>query len=174
MATAAVLGSAPASAQEEPCRAVVVVLEEASLPALLEVPALRSLAAAGGAALMNGRADVTRTFAIFDTPHVDPAHPPGLCRDHPEPFAEPEDAARLLVDGRARFSDRSLLMVVSASPSAASAAEGDELGSVIAAWGDPDELLTVDGAPKALTSDSTRRAGIVATVDPAATVAAWL
>jgi hypothetical protein len=45
---------------------------------------------------------------------------------------------------------------------------------VIAAWGDPDELLRADGEPRALTSDSTRRAGVVATVDPAATVAEWL
>jgi hypothetical protein len=45
---------------------------------------------------------------------------------------------------------------------------------VIAAWGDPDELLGASGEPHALTSDSTRRAGVVADVDPAATVAEWL
>ena len=38
-----------------------------------------------------------------------------------------------------------LVVVVSASPSAASAADGDELGTVIAAWGDPDELLDAHG-----------------------------
>ena len=65
-------------------------------------------------------------------------------------------------------------MVVATSPSAASAADGDELGTVIAAWGDPDELLEAEGEPHALTSDSTRRAGVVADVDHAATVAEWL
>ena len=45
---------------------------------------------------------------------------------------------------------------------------------MIAAWGDPDELLEATGEPRALTSDSTRRAGVVADVDPAATVADWL
>ena len=65
-------------------------------------------------------------------------------------------------------------MIVSASPSAASAADGDELGTVIAAWGDPAELLDAQGEPHALTSDSTRRPGVVADVDPAATVAEWL
>ena len=38
-----------------------------------------------------------------------------------------------------------LLMIVAVSPSAASAADGDELGTVIAAWGDPDELLDARG-----------------------------
>jgi hypothetical protein len=66
------------------------------------------------------------------------------------------------------------MLIISVSPSAASAADGDELGAVIAAWGDPDELLDAQGEPHALTSDSTRRAGVVATVDPAATVAEWL
>jgi hypothetical protein len=65
-------------------------------------------------------------------------------------------------------------MVVATSPSAASAADGDELGTVIAAWGDPAELLEATGEPRALTSGSTRRAGVVADVDPAATVAKWL
>ena len=73
-----------------------------------------------------------------------------------------------------RHPEPTLAMVVSASPSAASAADGDELGTVIAAWGDPDELLDAQGEPHALTSDSTRRAGVVADVDPAATVADWL
>ena len=67
-----------------------------------------------------------------------------------------------------------LLMIVAVSPSAASAADGDELGTVIAAWGDPAELLEATGEPHALTSDSTRRPGVVADVDPAATVAEWL
>jgi hypothetical protein len=70
--------------------------------------------------------------------------------------------------------DPVLVIVLSASPSAASATDGDELGTVIAAWGDPAELLEATGEPHALTSDSTRRAGVVADVDPAATVAEWL
>jgi hypothetical protein len=45
---------------------------------------------------------------------------------------------------------------------------------VIAAWGDPNDLLSAQGPPRALTSDSTRRPGVVADVDPAATVAEWL
>ncbi len=85
-----------------------------------------------------------------------------------------EDLAVVL--GKVGFVGRgpTLLMVISTSPSAASAADGDELGTVIAAWGDPEQLLEAQGEPRTLTSDSTRRAGVVADVDPAATVAEWL
>ena len=164
----------PAQAQTTDCRAVAIVLDGASLRDLLAVPELRSLAAAGGAALMNGRSDVYRTFGVFATPQADPTHLPGLCVDFIEPFADPADAARDLVSSVPQFSDNVLLMVVSTSPSVASAADGDELGTVIAAWGDPDALLTAEGPPRALTSGSTRRPGVVADVDPAATVAEWL
>jgi hypothetical protein len=166
--------ASPAMGQENGCRAVAIVLEEASMTDLLAVPELRSLAVAGGVALMNGRNDVYRTFGIFDTPQADPTHVPGLCIGFMEPFAEPADAARDLLDGQLHFSDDALLMVVSTSPSSASAADGDELGTVIVAWGDPQELLRARGEPHALTSASTRRAGVVADVDPAATVAEWL
>ena len=71
-------------------------------------------------------------------------------------------------------SPHAAITVPSSSPSAADAADGDELGTVIAAWGDPNELFSAEGPPRALTSDSTRRSGVVADVDPAATVAEWL
>jgi hypothetical protein len=88
--------------------------------------------------------------------------------------ASPSEAVVVLEDFLNRHPQPTLAMVVATSPYAASAADGDELGTVIAAWGDPDELLTADGPPRALTSDSTRRPGVVADVDPAATVAQWL
>jgi hypothetical protein len=88
--------------------------------------------------------------------------------------ASPSDAVAVLEDFLSRHPQPTLAMVVATSPSAASAADGDELGTVIAAWGDPNELLNAEGPPRALTSDSTRRPGVVADVDPAATVAEWL
>jgi hypothetical protein len=158
---------APASAQEIQRKALVFIVERASMPELLRIQELRSLASRGGIALMNGRSRAEseirglqndqdrRRFLIANAQHV-------------------EDLAGVL--GEIPFIERgpTLLMVVSTSPSAASAADGDELGTVIAAWGDPDELLSASGAPLALTSDSTRRPGVVADVDPAATVAEWL
>ncbi|MBA3737852.1 MAG: hypothetical protein H0W97_04745 [Actinobacteria bacterium] len=137
------------------------------MPELLQIPELRRLATRGGAALMNGRSDAQDEIR-------------GLVEGAPD-RAGVEIANVRRVDGLAvvlgkiASIDRNptLLMVVATSPSAASAG-GDELGTVIAAWGDPSELLAAEGPPRALTTDSTRRPGVIADVDPAATVAEWL
>jgi hypothetical protein len=52
---ALVVGATPASAQAPERSAVVVIVHGASMPELLEVPDVRSLATTGGVALMNGR-----------------------------------------------------------------------------------------------------------------------
>jgi hypothetical protein len=162
----------PAIAQEAEREAIVVVMNGASLPEFLADPVLRSLAANGGAALMNGRTDLRDAFA-----HT--FFPQRTIGRFPFPYADigaarPTDAATVVTEELADLTGRALVIVISASPSAATAADGDELGTVIAAWGDPDELVSAEGEPRALTSDSTRRAGVVADVDPAATVAEWL
>jgi hypothetical protein len=121
---------------------------------------------------MNGRADAVASLRRVAVPATQIEVPP-LCwvelRD-----ASPEQAAQAVEEAIPEMREQALILVVSASPSAATAADGDELGAVIAAWGDPAELLEATGEPRALTSDSTRRAGVVATEDPAATVADWL
>lgn len=161
----------------EPPPALVVLLEGVSLPELLGDPHLRALASNGGAALMNGRADVRDEMQLVidsrdTTPAPVTAH--GIHLRHATP-AEASAAVSSWLAGRTgELDDPVLVIVLSASPSAASAADGDELGTVIAAWGDPDELLSAEGPPRALTSHSTRRPGVVADVDPAATVAEWL
>jgi hypothetical protein len=142
-----------------------------SFPELLAEPGLRSLAAAGGIGVINGRTGVRQAFVGLGRGAVSPA-------DSPHRFTAnvdgPAEAAQI-VDEILRMLDKpTLVIIVSVSPSEASAADGDELGTVIAAWGDPDELLSGTGEPHALTSDSTRRPGVVADVDPAATVADWL
>ncbi len=161
----------PARAYEPP-PAAVVFLEHATLPDLLDVPSLRALAANGGAALMNGRVDIGDAMRlVIDSRDVTPA-PVTAHAMHAE---SPSDAAARAAGWLAgRNDDAVLMLVIATSPSAATAADGDELGTVIAAWGDPDELFDATGEPRALTSDSTRRAGVVATDDPAATVAEWL
>jgi hypothetical protein len=170
----AMLNPAFAWAQTRPARvAIVVIIDGASLPQLLGNSELRALAANGGAALMSGRIPLRESLIpTLDFHDVSPLpltnHGIDLRR------ASPAEAARQVNDFLADHPQPTLAMVVSASPSAATAADGDELGAVIAAWGDPQTLLTPGGEPHALTSDSTRRAGVVATVDPAATVAAWL
>jgi hypothetical protein len=157
-----------ATAQTATHTALIVIVHGASMPELLRVQKARSLATSGGVALMNGRADARRTLKGLEDLQDDPAR-----------FAIADVRG---VDGLTTFLDEVyltlsspiLLMIVAVSPSEASAADGDELGTVIAARGDPGELLEATGEPRALTSDSTRRAGVVADVDPAATVAEWL
>ena len=175
---AAFLAATPIQAQTwEPPPALVVLLEGVSMPGLLAEPQLRALAANGGVALMNGRASVVEeTQLVIDSRDTTPApmtaH--GIHLRHAAPGEAAAAVSAWLAGRTGELDDPVLVIVLSASPSAASAADGDELGTVIAAWGDPDELLRADGEPRALTSDSSRRAGVVATVDPAATVAEWL
>jgi hypothetical protein len=146
----------------------VVIVHDASMPELLEVPKIRSLATAGGVALMNGRTGAGRELKALETRQDDPAH---------LSVADVRGAGgltTLLDEVDLVLRPPTLILVVAVTPSDASAADGDELGTVIAAWGDPDELLSATGEPHALSSDSTRRAGVVADVDPAATLAEWL
>ena len=164
--------AAPAIAQEAEREAIVVVMDDASLPDLLADPAIRALAANGGAALMNGRTDVRNAFTgTFLPPRAVGRFP---FRYTDIRTASPSDAVSVVTEDLAGLTEPVLVLLISRSPSTASAADGDELGTVIAAWGDPTELLEAEGEPHALTSDSTRRPGVVADVDPAGTVADWL
>jgi hypothetical protein len=164
--------STVAEAVQQPERsALVLFVHGASIPQLLQLSDLRSLAASGGAALMNGRTDARDAVRGL----VDARDERGAVVSTAD-FRGTEEL-RVYLEAHPVLRGLPgdvLLMIVAVSPSAPAAAEGDELGTVIAAWGDPGELLEAEGDPKALTSDSTRRAGVVATVDPAATVAAWL
>jgi hypothetical protein len=137
---------------------LVVVLDGASLPDLLAVPELRALASHGGAALMNGRTDVRVALDAAERDWIG--------------AADASDAAVIVRRELALRDGNQLVIVVSASPSAATAADGDELGAVIVGSGERRRLLEDVGPPRALTSDSTRRVGVVATEDPAAT-ATW-
>jgi len=163
----------PSVAQTAGCKALVVAFQEASLPDLLAVPELRSLSAAGGVALLNGRADAVTSLRQVTIPATQQQVPP-VCWVEMSPGSSPANAAQAIQTAIPELDERSLVLVVSVSPTSASAADGDELGTVIAAWGDPNELVNADGPLRALTSDSTRRPGVVADVDPAATVAEWL
>jgi hypothetical protein len=158
--------------------AYVIVVDGMSLPALLEVPEASAIARAGGAALMNGRSPV-RDEILSLTPacpgvEICPLDPPEGLVYEDMGAASPEELGERIREIAGTPAGGVLLMVVSASPPASTAANGDELGAVVASWDDSRDLLAFEGGPRSLTSDSTRRAGVVATVDPAATVAEWL
>ena len=105
---------------------------------------------------MNGREDVRASFRKASLPYI---HAATL-----------ERAVAALRKALAAENDPTLAMVISASPDPITRSRGDELGVVVFAQGYPQHLLEQRGAPNALTSDSTRRTGVVATVDPVATI----
>jgi hypothetical protein len=65
---------------------------------------------------------------------------------------------------------RALLMVVTPSPSSSMTRVGDEVTPLVMAEGPANEVLTPAGPIQALTSDTTRRDGLVANVDVAPTI----
>ena len=185
LAGAMLVALAPPATGQEPDRGTVVVeMALASLDDLLSLPSFRTLAAHGGGALMNGRADVEAELneVLFDE-HGHVIRRPGLIPMRVSDLGvDPGAVASLVEDALANVRGPTLVLVVSREPFSRTARQGDELGAVIAAWlDDPADVLNADGTitttdaePRALTSDSTRRAGVVATVDPAATLAEWL
>jgi hypothetical protein len=78
----------------------------------------------------------------------------------------PGDLIRAFASGK-----RALVMVVTPSPSAAMNRTGDEVTPLVTAQGPADRLLRTGAGPvHALTSDTTRRDGLVANIDVAPTV----
>jgi hypothetical protein len=67
-----------------------------------------------------------------------------------------------------------LVVVVGAGASEAMRARGERVNAIVLARGEPHALLATGGAPEGLTSDTTRRAGVVAEVDLAPSVLAFL
>ncbi|MFM7719389.1 MAG: hypothetical protein ACKO8G_07905, partial [Actinomycetota bacterium] len=123
---------------------VTVLVAGRTLDDLLAGPAVRALAAAGGAAVMPDAGALATA----------------------DPAADAETAVRDALAG----SRADLVLVVVAS---VVAAPGDPLLPVVVAEGDPATLLDADGPAHALTSDSTRRDGVVTAADVLATVAAF-
>lgn len=133
-ASFAALTLAPAAAQSLSPRPVLLVRVGGwSLDALLELPVTGALARAGGAALMVGPGAIGATV---DTDDPDAAI---------EAFLAETDADEVAI-----------AVVGVVAPSAI-----DRLVPVVFAVGAPGDLLAGDGPQRALTSDSTRREGIV-------------
>jgi hypothetical protein len=145
----------PASAGEPLVRVHVLRLHDVSLPELLALPAVRTLATRGGAALLSspGELDAELASAGDQGPvlRVD-VQELGSGAAALETLAE-----RLQAMGLTQPVPHDQVWVLSDG----SGSPGDELGSVV--------LSPAAGAPgpgpRALTSDSTRRDGVVATVD---------
>ncbi len=158
---------------------LVVLVPNVAFEGLLEHPAVRALASHGGAALVPA-ADDPRSTITDAFPRTDVVPFGGSTIDARLLVAEqgfgPDAAPMSAFDaelGRtvARMSvGRLLLIVVGVRPSVAMRAANDELLPVVVAEGPPGSLLRGQGPPRALTSDSTRRDGVIAAGDLPATI----
>jgi len=194
--TCALLMGSPASAQVPERDAHIVTVLDASMEDLLASPGFRGLAGSGGAGLMSGQAvtlrDAVSLLVIGDEIRGGPVGVPmeGLTIDHPGSMeAADGNASPDAIDQLAEAIHRDLvaagaggpellLIVASDSPPSNAEAAGDELAGVIVAIGTAEELAAAmdrtDTPAGSLTSDSTRREGVVVTSDIPATVVNYL
>lgn len=153
---------AVANAQEAGDRtALILHVPDASLDELMSVPQAAALARAGGAGLMvpqMGRDDLVygqglpgRILGV--TPYTVQLEELGTWIDRLVPIQEAEAV---------------LVVVAGTGPSSGTPRSGPVTGVVIAI-GEPDHLLEESSEPGSLTSDSTRRAGVVSDLDIAPT-----
>jgi hypothetical protein len=182
------LAPAAGSAQADPSVGEVLVfkLDDATLETLLATPGFAGLAQAGGAALLS----VAESGAITAALHEAAARQIGSSVN---PILEVDLGSMAAADGRtssvslcnraadevlaaldASGAEDTLVIVASSSPPAANEEAGDHLGAIVMAEGAPEDLATamrtvpVSGL-QTLTSDSTRRVGVVTSGDLAET-----
>lgn len=155
--------------------ALVFVVPGLSFEKALSVPEIAALARAGGAGLLANADDfgVPRTPVVpadrVEVPReqivvLDPASPGGL------PAVGAEIRRRVIGFPAADV----LVLVFGQFPSPSMIAARDELFPLVMAHGPPAELFPASGRMDTLTSDSTRRSGVVTGSDVQATVAAFM
>jgi hypothetical protein len=170
------LGTGPALAGE-PIPTVVLIVHDVSFEQLLAVPEISSLATAGGAALMTH----DDTFLAQAKTLTSGANPPlGIVVDDLGTVAPSQidvtvlgSSVRTAVAAAAGGSPIQVVVAaVGRSPEMTAAK--DELTPIVVAVGRVPDLFAVTSSPHALTSDSTRRVGVVDGIDLRATVLAAL
>jgi hypothetical protein len=185
-----------AAAQEFRRDVYLVVVDNATMEDLLAVPELRVLASTGGAALLSDALPLRDAIEFLDANGASPRVGPGIfpdalhllfesskqSSDGTASLAAIRKIARELRDWLSTdYDDDALVIVASESPPRASAEAKDVLTGIIVGRGRPLDLAAAmsGGAPSAsaidtLTSDSTRRAGVVTTRDVATSIADFL
>jgi len=162
---------------------VVVLIDRCSFEELLSVPAVRGLASRGGSGLLSSpvplRDELDRAdFGALPVRILDLGSVAG-----PDGSASParlrqagNDLAGALAESGGTVDE--LAIVATPSPSPAMDRAKDELTGVVVASGPAGELADAaeaGGSPsRTLTSDSTRRSGVVASVDVVPTIDAFL
>jgi hypothetical protein len=162
---------------------LLATMDDAGLADLLATPGFLALAQQGGAALLvTTEAGATlQDFGGAFAPSPGGALPDGLAQIHlgsmagetgstsPERLAAAAEQVASALDASTAASE--LVLVASASPDGAAEAAGDHLGALVMAMGNPQDLAAAiraggsDVPLRTLTSDSTRRDGVVAAPD---------
>ncbi len=163
-------------------QAIVVYVPGASFEELLGVPEIADLARSGGAALMSSpvpvnllvRAEIPDSKAT-PLPCRCPRVPLGTFVRLPDSaISFDELGAQVGELVRLAQADDTLVIVVGTERSSSMRGDKDELLPIVLARGDPDGLLSEDGPLRTLTSDSTRRTGVVVGADVPTTLARFL
>ncbi|MEW6059461.1 MAG: hypothetical protein AB1551_04855 [Actinomycetota bacterium] len=161
-------------------QAIVLYVPEVSFERLMAVPEVEALSRAGGSALLSS-SDPVESIVRRATPGSKTTPPPCSCSRLPTaafvrmPSSFPQtlgsELRRLigLIDA-----DEALVLVVGSGRSAAMVRAKDELLPVVMAEGDPSALLESQRSQQALSSDSTRRPGVIDGEDVAVTLLEFL
>ncbi len=144
-------------------QAIVIRVDGVSFEELLAIPEVADLARAGGAGLLANGQDVA-------TVPGDPDAPERTIAIDPDELGSPQDVGAAIRDAIERSPADELLVVVLADQSPEMRTNKDDLLGIAVASGTPAELLSGKGAAGSLTSDSTRRAGVVTGGDVRATL----
>jgi hypothetical protein len=158
---------------------LVVLVPGVPFERLLGDPDIRALAASGGAGLMPATQDPRATLqAAFPAVEIYPLPTSTydlrltLLEQGLGPVPAPlSDLGRVVRETTRQFDVGELMvLIVGERPSGGMRAAKDELLPVILAVGPPASLFSSDAPPGSLTSDSTRRAGVVAVPDLSSTI----
>ena len=164
------IGMAPALAQGERGTGEVYLflVPGVSFEELLGVPEIASLAAEGGAALMRLQGGLPT--------EGEPGIPPGETNVH-QRWLEPGEgglgavADTIVETVRSAGGERVLVLVGSTTSSPAMVEAKDDLHPLVVAEGSASELFRREEEARSLTSDSTRRSGVVTDLDVTPTIA---
>ena len=173
---------APAShlAFQQERQSIVVYVPEASFEQLMRVPEVEALSRAGGSALL-APGDPVGLIVHREVPGSEATPFPCSCSRLPKatfvraPSAAPQklgpELRRLVGLVAAR---EAMVFVVGTGRSAGMLRTGDELLPVVMAEGDPESLLGSQDPQRSLSSDSTRRPGVIIAEDVVVTLLGFL
>ena len=159
-----------ARAQEPPYDRATLIIElpGVSFEELMGIPEAAALARAGGAGLLANADDVQIPRVPGEGTPPGREHVVNLDPDRPTIGQDIRDAVSTFP------ADELMVFLLSRDPSREMIAEGDELPPIVMAVGAPSELFPLVGEQGSLTSDSTRRDGVVTGADVRATDVRYL